>query len=392
MDIELPLALLGGLSPAAFMHRHWQKKPLLVRGALPAALPGIDRRRLFALAAEDGVESRLIVNDADRWSVRHGPIPRRALPPLARAGWTLLVQGVDLHDDEAHRLLGRFRFVPDARLDDLMLSYASDGGGVGPHVDSYDVFLLQVEGRRRWRVGRTARPRLRDDVPLKMLAGFAARQEWLLEPGDMLYLPPGWGHEGVAVGACITASIGFRAPAAVALAAETVQRLAEAAIDAVDATDAPHERRARRDSRYADRNQSAVGHPARIPAALQGFADAAVARLLGDARARRRALGEVLSEPKTGTWFERPAVAWLAAGVVLDRRTRMLYDDAHVFINGESYRAGGSDATLMRALADRRRLDAGAVHRLGAGARGWLTRWVEAGWCEADGDESGRSR
>ena len=144
------------------------------------------------------------------------------------------MQGVDLHDDAAHRLLQRFRFVPDARLDDVMVSYASDGGGVGPHIDSYDVFLLQVAGRRRWRIGRVARPRLRDDVPLKMLAGFEAAEDWLLEPGDMLYLPPGWGHDGIAVGECLTASIGFRAPAAAGLAADALQRLADAALDAID--------------------------------------------------------------------------------------------------------------------------------------------------------------
>ena len=390
MDIERPLPLLGGLSPADFMRRHWQKKPLLVRGALADALPGLDRQRLFALAAEDGVESRLVVNEADRWTVRPGPIPRRALPPLARAGWTLLVQGVDLHDDAAHRLLARFRFVPDARLDDLMLSYASDRGGVGPHIDSYDVFLLQIQGRRRWRIGRAALPRLRDDVPLKMLAGFVASQECLLEAGDMLYLPPGWGHDGVAVGPCVTASVGFRAPAAAALAAETLQRLGEAALDALGEDEATGPKR---DALYTDRGQAATERPARIPASLQGFADAAIERVLGDARARRRAVGEVLSEPKPGTWFERsaPADASPVAGVLLDRRTRMLYDDVHVFINGESYRTSGRDAKLMRALADRRWLRAAATQQFGAAAKELLARWAEAGWCTFGADESRRN-
>ena len=384
MDIDQPLPLLGGLSPAGFMRRHWQKKPLLVRGALPDALPGFDRRRLFALAAEEDVESRLIVRDGERWSVRQGPTARRALPALARPGWTLLVQGVDLHEAAAHRLLGRFRFVADARLDDVMLSYASDGGGVGPHIDSYDVFLLQVEGRRRWRIGRVARPRLRQDVPLKMLDNFVARQEWLLEPGDMLYLPPGWGHDGIAEGACITASIGFRAPSAAALAAETLQRIAEAALDEVEAVDAGH---AGQSLLYADGDEPATVCPARIPRALQGFADAAIVRLLGDEQARRRALGEVLSEPKPGTWFERNDAGLRSAGVLLDRRTRMLYDDDHVFINGESYRAGGRDAELMRRLADCRGLAETEVRRLGAGARSLLARWTEAGWCTVEGGE-----
>jgi len=390
MDIDRPTPLLGGLSPAAFMRLHWQKKPLLVRSALADALPGFDRRRLFALAARDDVESRLVVRDGERWSLRPGPVPRRALPPLATPGWSLLVQGVDLHDAAAHRLLQRFRFVPDARLDDLMISYASDGGGVGPHIDSYDVFLLQIAGRRRWRIGRVARPRLRDDVPLKMLAGFRATAEWLLEPGDMLYLPPGWGHDGVAVGACLTASIGFRAPAAAGLAADALQRLADAALDALE-DDRPPPRA--RDLLYADPDQAATGTPARIPEALQRFADAAIERALSDAGARGRAVGEALSEPKPGTWFERSAPASPAAGLTLDRRTRMLYDEDYVYINGEAFRAGGRDATLMRALADTRRLAPAARGRLSAEARGLLDRWVEAGWCsseeraEGDGDE-----
>ena len=386
MDIDQPLPLLGGLTPASFMRRHWQKQPLLVRGALPDALPGIDSRRLFALAGRDGVESRLVVQNGDRWSVRAGPVPRRALPPLARPGWTLLVQGVDLHDEAARRLLGRFRFIADARLDDVMLSYASEGGGVGPHIDSYDVFLLQVEGRRRWRIGRVARPRLRDDMPLKMLDNFVARKEWLLEAGDMLYLPPGWGHDGVAASACITASIGFRAPTAAALAAETLQRIAEAALDEADEAATPAAKNA---LLYADRDEPATVCPARIPRALQGFADAAIERLLGNEPARRRALGEVLSEPKPGTWFERNDAKLSDAAVELDRRTRMLYDDDHVFINGESYRAGGCDAELMRRLADSRRLGAAEQRRLSGGARTLLARWAEAGWCTVEGAEPG---
>ncbi|MCE9661487.1 MAG: cupin domain-containing protein [Burkholderiales bacterium] len=386
MDTLRPTALLGGLSPALFMRRHWQKKPLLVRGALADALPGFDRRRLFALAARDDVESRLVVRDGERWSLRPGPVARRALPPLAKPGWSLLVQGVDLHDDAAHRLLQRFRFVPDARLDDVMLSYASDGGGVGPHIDSYDVFLLQIAGQRRWRVGRVARPRLRDDVPLKMLAGFVAAEEWLLEPGDMLYLPPGWGHDGIAVGECITASIGFRAPAAAGLAADALQRIADAALDATEEAGPAGSTRNRL---YTDRGQAATASPARIPEALQRFADAAVVRAAADAGARQRALGEALSEPKPGTWFERSPPARLAAGVVLDRRSRMLYDDAHVYLNGEAFRAGGRDATLMRAFADARRLEPAALTRLSSEARGLLARWVEAGWCRGNEEGAG---
>jgi 50S ribosomal protein L16 3-hydroxylase len=377
MEPRLPMALLGGLSAAEFMRRHWQKKPLLVRAACPRALAGVDRSRLFSLAARDDVESRLIVRTGARWSVRPGPLARRALPALATPAWTLLVQGVDLHDEQAHRLLRRFRFIADARLDDVMCSYASHGGGVGPHVDSYDVFLLQTMGRRRWRIGRVAKARLRDDVPLKMLADFTPSQEWLLGPGDMLYLPPGWAHDGVALGECITASIGFRAPLARELAADVLARLAEAARDE---TGSPADAR-----RYRDGGASVADRPARIPEPLQHFAGAALERLVADPVATSRALGEVLSEPKPGTWFERgEAAAMPVPAIALSRRTRMLYDERFVFVNGESYRAAGRDATLMHRLADQRRLDARSVAAASVAARDLLAEWLSAGWCVAE--------
>ena len=387
MHADRKLTLLGGLSASAFMRRHWQKRPLLVRNALPGTLARMDRARLFALAASESVESRLVVRSGARWSVRNGPISTASLPARSR-GWTMLVQGVDLHDDDAHRLLRRFRFVADARLDDVMCSWASDGGGVGPHVDSYDVFLLQTTGRRRWRVGRVPDPRLRDDVPLKMLTEFAPTAEWLLDPGDMLYLPPGWGHDGVAVGECITASIGFRAPAAAELATALLERIAE---DARDRVAEPTRIDTRR---YGDAGTAPVARSARIPARLAEFADAALERALADRTLRGRALGEVLSEPKPGTWFERGAARLGKNGLALDRRTRMLYDDRFVFVNGEAIRAGGADATLMRRLADERRLDAKSVAHASAAARALLAEWLRAGWCVQPGnrfDDDGES-
>ena len=185
IDINAKLPLLGGLSPAQFMKRHWQKQPLLVRQALPGVVPPIDRAGLARLAASDEVESRLVSQqDGDRWTMRQGPIAK--LPAWSKPQWTLLVQGLDLHVEPASALRSRFRFVPEARLDDLMLSYASEGGGVGPHFDSYDVFLIQVSGRRHWRIGRlgvSTTGALREDVPLKVLADFEPEQEFVLEPG-----------------------------------------------------------------------------------------------------------------------------------------------------------------------------------------------------------------
>ena len=384
MDVDLALPLLGGLTPAAFMRRHWQKKPLLVRQAWPGVVPPLSRAALFALAENDGVESRLVQQRGDAWQLRSGPLPRRALPPISRPGWTLLVQGLDLHLPAAHAMLQAFRFVPDARLDDLMVSWASAGGGVGPHVDSYDVFLLQVQGRRRWRIGplpggaradaragsRAAAPALVAGAPLKLLRDFQPTQEWLLEPGDMLYLPPRWGHDGTADGGdCMTCSVGFRAPAAGELVRELLLRMSDDEDDDEVAT------------LYRDPQQTATANPAALPPALQAFARVALQRHLADPQALPRALGEILSDPKPTVYFEgRDNDESAVTGIRLDARTRMLYDSRHIFINGESFVASGRDARLMRSLADARLLSAQDRRGLSPGANELLQAWCAAGW------------
>ncbi|OYT99482.1 MAG: cupin [Burkholderiales bacterium PBB1] len=372
MTIDIATPLLGGLSPQTFMRRHWQKKPLLIRQALPGAEPTLDRAAMFALVATEGVESRLIERRAGRWSLRHGPFTRRQLPPLARPDWTLLVQGVDLHLPAAHRLLSRFRFASDARLDDLMISYATDGGGVGPHIDSYDVFLLQLAGRRRWRVSRVTRPELVPDMPLKLLANFEPEMEWVLDAGDMLYLPPGWAHEGMADGECLTASIGFRAPTRDEVGRQVLQRMLDGADDDEG-----------QGARYRDVAQAATDQPARIPVRLAEFAAEAVRRVADDPSSLDCALGEWLSEPKPQTWFEPAQALSGGCAVALDRRSRMLYDDRHVFINGESFVASGRDARLMRRLADGRTLDENDVAALSPQAQELLQSWVFQGWLRA---------
>ena len=371
-SIDLPLTLLGGLSPATFMRRYWQKKPLLIRQAMPGFQPLLSRTALFGLAADEAVESRAIVRATDgRWQLRHGPFERRALPPFKQPAWTLLVQGVDLHDAAVHQLMQAFRFVPDARLDDVMISWASEGGGVGPHFDSYDVFLLQASGRRRWRIGRQRDLSLQPDVPLKILQHFEPEQEWVLEPGDMLYLPPRWAHDGVADGGeCMTYSIGFRVPQRGGLAGELAQRLADDHEDEL---------------LYRDPRQPATAQPAAMPAGLMDFAREGLQRLLADEQALARALGEVMSEPKPRVWFDEPAQAWQVGAVVLDRRTRMLYDERHVFINGESFRAAGADARLLRQLADQRRLEAPQVARASAAVQAWLAEAHASGWLHGAG-------
>ncbi len=363
---QVPLSLLGGLSPAQFMRRHWQKKPLLIRQAIPGFQPILSRSALFDLASQETVESRLIVRKPQGWTLKSGPFRRTALPPFKQPGWTLLVQGVDQHDDAVHELLKRFRFVPDARLDDLMISWASEGGGVGPHFDSYDVFLLQASGQRRWRIGRQKDLTLQPDMPLKILQNFEPEEEHVLEAGDMLYLPPRWAHDGDAVGEdCMTYSVGFRAPQRGGLAGELLQRMADELDD---------------ETLYRDPNQSATAHPGAMPEGLEAFAVDALQRLLAERQSLACALGEVMTEPKPRIFFDEPEGDWVAGAVRLDRRTRMMYDPRHVFINGESFRAGGADARLMQRLADERRLDARHVQRASEGAQALLQDWFEAGW------------
>ncbi len=375
MDTQHPLQLLGGLSPRQFMKRHWQKKPLLIRQAIPGFKPLLDRAALFALAAREEVESRMLSQGPKGWQLRHGPFERRAFPSLKTPDWTMLVQGVDLHDDAVHALMQQFRFVPDARLDDVMISYATNGGGVGPHFDSYDVFLLQAHGQRRWRIGRQKDLSLVEGLPLKILANFQPEEEYLLDPGDMLYLPPRWAHDGVAVGECMTYSIGFRQPGRGELARELLQRLAEDAEDAAGT------------AVYRDPGQPAVDSPGGIPPGMMAFARDALQAVLDDPVELQCLLGEYLSEPKANVWFDgaaQGAMPTRMGGVTLDRRSRMMFDDQHIFINGESYRASGRDALLMRRLADQRRLSAAEVARASQGARKLIANWLEAGWIHDD--------
>ncbi|MBK5207416.1 MAG: cupin domain-containing protein [Polaromonas sp.] len=392
MDINQSLVLLGALSPAQFMRQYWQKKPLLVRQAIPGFQPLLSRAALCKLAAREHVESRLIVQQPKGWRMKQGPIATRSLPPLSKEGWTLLVQGVDLHDAGAHALLQQFRFAPDARLDDLMISFATTGGGVGPHFDSYDVFLLQASGRRRWRIGQQKDLTLQPGVPLKILQNFEPDQEFLLEAGDMLYLPPGYAHDGVAeavIGSdgkaadCMTYSIGFRVPIRNELAAELLHRLAEFSEDD-----------ARLPRLYRDPGQPATATPAALPAGLVSFARQAVLDALKDPLALGCALGECMTEPKPSVLFEEPRQAWdpdaAKAGqtsVHLDARTRMMYDSDHVFINGESYRAKGADATFMRRLADQRSLSAGELRKASVTAITLLGDWHDAGWLRQEQPE-----
>ncbi len=340
-----------------------------MRGALPGFRGFLGRDELMQLARRDDVESRLVVRDGARWSLAHGPLRRRDVERLPARNWTLLVQGVNLHVAAGDALLRQFAFIPYARLDDLMVSYAAPGGGVGPHLDAYDVFLLQGEGRRRWRYGRQQDPTFRPNLPLRILRRFAPAADEVLHPGDMLYLPPEYAHDGVALDACTTYSIGFRAP----LANEIATAFLDWMRDTVELR-----------GRYADPDLAPVREPARIGRAMQRK----VARILRGVRwndeAVARFLGAWLSEPKPSVFFAAPESppglvafrrAALRAGIALDRRTQLLYDDDAIYMNGSAHPWPEGRRAALEALANARSLAGGALGNAGAATVALLHEW-----------------
>lgn len=371
-------SLLGGLSVDQFLRVHWQRHPLLVRAALPDIKPPCDAQALIELAQDDAVQSRLVTSSGGRWQLAHGPFEPDQVPSLRRSRWTLLVQGVNLHDDNAHELMSRFRFVPDARLDDLMISLAADQGGVGPHLDSYDVFLIQLWGRRRWRIAPPGNDQLRPGLPLKILEKFEPTQEWLLEPGDMLYLPPGWAHDGVAEGPCMTGSVGFRAPSRHEFLREFLAEAAEAP--------------GGNDPRFGDRGRRFARQAAEVPADLSRTMRHWAMNWRPSAAAVDDFIGRFLTEPAANVFFDAPSRFNQArffevgrrSGFRLDRRTRLLYRASRFHINGESYPAPRERAAraLLTKLANQRQLTAEEVGAAGAHPQlvDLLADWGQAGW------------
>ncbi|MEA1890984.1 MAG: cupin domain-containing protein [Pseudomonadota bacterium] len=203
------------LSVETFLNTYWQQQPLLIRNAFKADFFPLEANELAGLAMEEDLESRIVLEHGERpWELRHGPFSEQDFSSLPASHWSLLVQDVDKFVPEVQVLLKHFQFIPDWRVDDIMVSYAEDQGSVGPHVDSYDVFLIQAAGTRRWKIGamEDVQAGYLENVDLQVLKQFSVQDEWLLEPGDVLYLPPGIPHWGVAEGECVTSSVGFRAP------------------------------------------------------------------------------------------------------------------------------------------------------------------------------------
>ncbi len=368
------LQLLGNITPAEFLRDYWHKQPLLIRQAIPGFKPLLSFDKLAELARLNHVESRLVTLHDGQWDMQHGPLTE--LPPRTQRAWTMLVQGANLYDEKADALLRQFRFVPDARLDDLMVSYATDGGGVGPHYDSYDVFLLQAQGTRRWRIGAQQDLALVEGLPLKILANFTPQQEFVLEPGDMLYLPPHYAHDGVAEGECMTYSIGFRAPA--------FQELGEAFLQFMaDSIELP--------GRYADPGLAPAKNPAEIPRDMLASVTEELNKVQFTEEDITIFLGEHLSEPKHNVFFTGPAKPLTAGrfmetagkrGLKLSLKTLMLYRGKHVFINGESFAVGRADKAVLDTLANARRLDGAMLAGASDDVLDALYAWYQDGWIE----------
>ncbi|XZG71449.1 ribosomal protein uL16 3-hydroxylase [Chitinibacteraceae bacterium HSL-7] len=349
----MPNTLLGGMTPETFLRDYWQKKPLLIRGAVPNFAGRLSPDEFLALAARDDVEARLIEYRNERWHLERGPLSARRLANLPERDWTVLVQDVNHHYPAMAELLYRFSFLPYYRLDDLMISYAPEGGSVGPHYDSYDVFLLQIGGSKRWQISSDDAGNFIEDAPIRVLKDFNAEEEWILEDGDMLYLPPKYAHHGVALEPGMTYSIGFRAPKTQEIASQFLDFMQdELCVDGM----------------YADPQRELASHPGQIDAGFREAIAGMLERIRWDDDMVARFTGRYFTEPKPHVFFETPddaldydafAQALAESGVTLDLKSMMLYDEHSVYLNGEVLEAPESTHALLHVLADTRALQTG---------------------------------
>ncbi len=349
--MDTKLTLLGGLTVNQFLRDYWQKKPLLIRQAVPGFKGLLDPQQLIALACRDDVQARLVTHQRSKWALRNEPFEPGDFDGLTKKGkWSVLVQGVNHFLPKGAELVKQFSFIPHSRLDDLMVSYAPKGGGVGPHFDAYDVFLVQGLGHRRWQISTQEDQTLIEGAPLRLLKDFRVEQEWVLEAGDMLYLPPHCAHNGIAEDDCMTYSIGFRTPWYQELAEQFLVYLQ----DRIEIA-----------GTYADPDLKTQKHPSEISADMLQQVSQAIRKVQWDDEDVANFLGCYLSEPKPHIFFDPPArplsearfaQAMQARGVALDLKTQMLCKDSTVFINGDAHPVGKTAYRVLRELADAREL------------------------------------
>ncbi|WP_348944844.1 cupin domain-containing protein [Chitinibacter sp. FCG-7] len=347
-------ALLGKLTPEQFLAEYWQKKPLLIRQAWTDFPELIDFARLAEFAQRDDVESRLIEFNHGRWKLENGPFSQHRLNRLPETDWTILVQNVNHLVPHIADFLYQFNFLPYTRLDDVMISYAPHGGTVGPHYDSYDVFLLQVGGQKRWQVSSDDASGFIEDAPIRVLKDFNPEQEWVLEHGDMLYLPPKYAHYGVALTPGMTYSVGFRAPKTQEVATKFLEFLQdEICLEGM----------------YSDPSAKATDTPAKIDDAFVAQIGQMLQQVKWDEQTVRQFIGRYFSEPKPHVFFDHStplefddfAEAIAERGIELDLKSQMLYSDQTLFLNGEEVEfddASPADWALLQQLANERSLPA----------------------------------
>ncbi|MBS7600467.1 MULTISPECIES: cupin domain-containing protein [Pseudomonas] len=350
MNPDTPLQLLGGLTAREFMRDYWQKKPLLVRQAFPDFESPIDADELAGLALEEEVESRLVIEHGERpWELRRGPFEEDAFSTLPERDWTLLVQAVDQFVPEVGELLEHFRFLPSWRIDDVMISYAAPGGSVGPHFDNYDVFLLQGQGKRNWKIGQMcdSDSPLLEHADLRILAEFEQSDEWTLEPGDMLYLPPRLAHYGIAEDDCLTYSVGFRAPGAAEVLTHFTDFLSQFLPD---------------EERYTDADAEPVSDPHQIQHDALERLKKLLTEHMGDERLLLTWFGQFMTEPRYPELVsgepldEVELIESLAQGAILIRNpsARLAWsevdDNLLLFASGQSRLLPGDLRELLKLI------------------------------------------
>ncbi|MBT9613743.1 MAG: cupin domain-containing protein [Burkholderiales bacterium] len=368
----MKLAMLNGLTAQQFLSEYWQKKPLLIRGAFPGFQNFVSFESLQTLAQRDDVLSRLVVEREGEWSLKQGPLKASDFRGLKRAHWSFLVQGIDQLLTAGKTLLSHFDFIPYARLDDLMISFAPKDGGVGAHFDSYDVFLLQGQGHKRWQVSQQQDHELIPDAPLRILRCFKMEQEWILGPGDMLYLPPRYAHYGIALNDNLTYSIGFRAASRQELLTQFLVHLQDRLIA---------------EGMYEDADLKPQAHPAEIGTSMIERVASMINQITWNKRDIAQFLGSYLTEPKPHIFFDPPARPLSLAkfhqsvekkGLHLSLKSQLLFAGEQMFMNGEEVSVQGTARECLIRLADKRVLPGPLA--LPEGARSLLYDWYQAGY------------
>ncbi|WP_455825343.1 ribosomal protein uL16 3-hydroxylase [Pseudomonas graminis] len=365
MNPDIPLQLLGGITAREFLRDYWQKKPLLIRQAIPDFESPIDADELAGLALEEEVESRLVIEHGERpWELRRGPFAEDTFSTLPEREWTLLVQAVDQFVPEVAELLEQFRFLPSWRIDDVMISFAAPGGSVGPHFDNYDVFLLQAQGKRNWKIGQmcSSESPLLQHADLRILAEFEESAEWVLEPGDMLYLPPRLAHFGIAEDDCMTYSVGFRAPSAAEVLTHFTDFLSQYLTD---------------EERYTDADAQPTSDPHQIQSDALDRLKSLLAEHMSDERMLLTWFGQFMTEPRYPELVageeldEQDFISSLEDGAILVRNpsARLAWsevdDDVLLFASGQSRYLPGKLRELLKLVCA-----ADALHAENLGA--WL--------------------